>query len=124
MFRITSTGNHKKTSAFLDKLMKGNQYSGLDVYGQRGVNALSLATPVDTGMTANSWEYRIFDSPDRLSIIWFNTNIVGGIPVAILLQYGHATGTGGYVAGRDYINPVMSAVFDQIAKDVWEKVIS
>ncbi len=87
-----------------------------------GVDALSSATPVDSSLTAKSWGYRVIKDRSRPGIEWYNTNIPGSTPVAILIQYGHATGTGGYVSGRDYINPAMRPIFDQIAVDVWKEV--
>lgn len=123
MIRIESRGNHNKTSSFLTKLLRGDIYSDLNRYGEMGVEALSKATPVASSLTANSWEYRIIKGK-RPGIEWYNTNVVNGTPVAILIQYGHGTGTGGYVQGRDFINPAMQPVFDRIAADVWKKVIA
>lgn len=122
MIKISSTGNHKKTTSFLNRLTSGDMFSDLNMYGQSGIDALSRSTPVDSKLTANSWKYRIIKSHKRPGIVWYNTNVVDGTPVAILIQYGHATGTGGYVIGRDYINPAMHSIFDNIANDVWEKV--
>jgi hypothetical protein len=87
-----------------------------------GVNALANSTPVETGLTARSWQYRIVKDRRGPTIEWYNTNQVNGTPVAILIQYGHGTGTGGYVAGRDYINPAMRPIFDTIADEVWRRV--
>lgn len=117
MIKITSSGDFKKTLDFLDRLKRRDIYRDLDRYGRMGVDALSRATPVRTGLTANSWGYRVLPGK-RPGIEWYNTN--GN--VAILIQYGHGTGTGGYVQGRDYINPAMRPIFDQIAADVWKKV--
>jgi hypothetical protein len=103
-------------------MAKGDLFSGLDHYGRMGVDALARATPVDTGLTASSWAYRIRREKGRVGIEWYNTHTVSGVQVAILIQYGHGTGTGGYVSGRDYINPAMQPLFDQIADDVWKKV--
>lgn len=124
MFGITSRGDHKKTNDYLKKLHNKDIFSDLDSYGQLGVDALSRATPVDSGLTASSWEYRIIKNSIRPGIEWYNTNIVDGTSIAILIQYGHGTGTGGYVEGRDYINPAMQVVFDNIAEDIWKKVNS
>ncbi len=121
MIGVTSKGDFKKTSDALSKLQRGTQYSNLDYYGQLGVEALSKATPIDSSLTANSWKYRIRKGR-RPGIEWYNTNEINGIPVAILIQYGHATGTGGWVAGRDFINPAIQPIFDKIADDVWKKV--
>lgn len=124
MIRVNSKGDFSKTKEFFNKLRRGDAYSELARYGQIGVDALARSTPVESGLTANSWYYKVFTDIDRPRIEWHNTNIVSGVPVVILLQYGHGTGTGGYVSGRDFINPVMQSIFDQIADDVWKKVIS
>ena len=108
--------------SFIDRMLHGDVFSELDRYGALGVSALSRATPVDTGLTAQSWAYRIVRSRGRHTIEWYNTNTRDGLEVAILIQYGHGTGTGGYVAGRDYINPAIRPIFDQIADNVWKKV--
>lgn len=121
MIGITSSGDLKKTDAFLKRLQKRDIYSDLDRYGKMGVSALSRATPVDSSLTANSWAYRIIRGR-RPGIEWYNTNVVGGTPVVILIQYGHGTGTGGYVQGRDFINPAIRPIFNQISDDIWKKV--
>lgn len=124
MIRLNSRGNFQKTRSSLERMVRGDIFSQLDQYGKLGVQALSLATPVDTSLTANSWAYRIIRGK-RPGIEWYNTNNTStGTPVAILIQYGHGTGTGGYVMGRDYINPAMRPIFDKIAADVWKKVVS
>ena len=104
--------------------MKEQKYlSALEKYGEEGVKALMAATPRDTGATANSWSYRIVKNKDSATITWTNSNTTeSGIPIAVLIQYGHATGTGGYVQGRDFINPAMRPVFDKIAEDAWMEV--
>lgn len=122
MFKFTSSGNYNKTRNFLEGLLKGDIFSDLDRYGEMGVNALSQATPVDTGTTAHDWQYRIVQDNFGPGIEWYNTNVVANTPVVILIQYGHGTGTGGYVEGRDFINPTMQPLFDQIANEVWKKV--
>lgn len=122
MIKITTKGDSKKTYDFLNKLTKGNIFSDLNRYGQMGIDALSRATPIDSKLTANSWRYRIIKNRRGPGIEWYNTNEVNGTSVAILIQYGHATGTGGYVTGRDFINPSIRPVFDKIADDVWKKV--
>lgn len=120
---VTSHGDFSKTRHFLNKLLRGDIWSDLDRYGQLGVEALAQMTPVNTGLTAESWGYRVIDRPGQKGIQWFNTNVDDqGTPVAILIQYGHGTRTGGYVAGRDYINPAMRSIFDAIANDIWKKV--
>jgi hypothetical protein len=105
--------------------MKAKRASRVDVlekYGQEGVVALASATPVDTGLTASSWYYEIERGPEKVSITFYNSNIQNGIPIAIILQYGHATGGGGWVQGRDYINPALQPIFDSIAQKAWEEV--
>lgn len=92
--------------------------------GRRGVEALSAATPVDTGATSQSWRYEINLDRTRTTLTWLNTNTVNGVNIAIILQYGHGTGTGGYVAGKDYINPAIKPIFDDIANSVWKEVTS
>lgn len=122
MISITSQGDLKKTDDFLKKLLNGDFYSDLNRYGEMGVAALSKATPVDSSLTANSWAYRIIRNRKRPGIEWYNKNQVNGTPVAILIQYGHATGTGGFVQGRDFINPSMRPIFEKIADEIWKKV--
>lgn len=97
-------------------------FSTLDRYGRIGVYALSDATPVDSGITANSWTYEVIKTRKKYEIVWRNENINSGIPIAILIQYGHATRDGGWVEGRDYINPTIQPLFDKIANEVWERV--
>lgn len=122
MIRVLSSGSTKDTSSFLNRILNGDIYQDLDRYGKMGVNALASATPKDTGRTANSWTYRISRSRGRTTIAWENTHTNKGTNIAIILQYGHGTGTGGYVAGYDYINPAIRPIFDQISTSVWEKV--
>ncbi len=124
MIGIETRGDLKKTYDFLNKLLRNDIYADFNHYGQQGVDALSKATPVDSKLTATSWRYRIIKSSKFPGIEWYNTNVVNGTSVAVLIQYGHATGTGGYVQGRDYINPSMRPIFDKIADDVWKKVKS
>lgn len=122
MFKITQKGDFRRTEAFLKKAKKADFYKHLEKYAQIGVEALREATPIDSGVTANSWSYEIDIDGGSASITWINSNTNRGENIAILLQYGHGTGTGGYVHGRDYINPAMQPVFDQIAEDVWKEV--
>lgn len=122
MIRVSSLGSFNKTLKFLDRLRNGDIYKDLDQYGRRGVAALSAATPQRTGKTAAAWTYQIERRRDGVTISWNNTNGRGRTKVAVLIQYGHGTGTGGYVSGRDYINPALRPVFDEIARDVWRKV--
>lgn len=122
MIVVKHRGSFKNTEAFLNRAMKKNYREILEKYAKKGVQALSSATPVDTGLTANSWDYEISYTKNAFSISWTNSNVVNGVPIAIILQYGHATGGGGYVQGRDYINPALQPIFDQLAKEVWEEV--
>ena len=124
MITFEIDGDFKKTEALLARLGKDDIFSTLERYGEMGVSALSSATPVDSGATAASWSYEVKNSKGSWSITWYNSNLVGGVPVAILLQYGHGTGTGGYVQGRDYINPALRPVFDKIADNAWKAVTS
>lgn len=124
MIRLTSKGNYESTMNSLKRLSRANPYSNLDRFGKAGVGALSRATPVDTGLTADSWKYRIIKDAKRPGIEWYNTNVKDNVSVAILIQYGHGTGTGGYIQGKDYINPAMRPVFDQIVASFWKEVTS
>jgi hypothetical protein len=124
MISFNTTGSFDGTEAFLKKLSKLNILSVMNSCGQIGVEALRTATPVDTGLTAGSWSYDVLAKNGSYSISWTNTDIENDFPVAIMLQYGYGTGTGGYVQGRDYINPVMRPIFDQIADKVWKAVTS
>lgn len=124
MISYTSTGDFKNLERFLKRMTEHDIFAALDKYGQEGVTALSAATPKDTTNTAGSWSYEILRDGKSYSIIWSNGNVVDGRPVAILLQYGHGTRTGGYVSGRDYINPALQPIFDRIANDVWKEVTS
>ena len=122
MITFSHKGNFKKTNRFLAGVIGINYRAMLEKYGQEGVTALSLATPRDTGETANSWSYTIKDTRGGAEISWMNSNRVDGVPIAIILQYGHVTGSGGYVQGIDYINPALKPIFDKIANDVWKGV--
>lgn len=124
MIEFTSQGSFKKTESFLTRMSKSSIFAVLDRYGKQGVAALSKATPVESGETAAMWSYKVEHRRGSHSITWYNGNVVNGVPVAILLQYGHGTGTGGYVQGRDFINPAIKPVFDRIAQDVWKAVTS
>ena len=123
MVQFTSSGNFDKTDKFLAYLSKGNLYKNLDTFARRGVAALASATPVKSGATAEGWDYILEQGPGYASIWWVNTHVdETGEPVAILLQYGHGTGTGGYVQGKDYINPAIRPIMDEIADAVWKGV--
>lgn len=121
---ISLGGSTKRTSSFLKRMQDPVLYSALSGLAQRGVTALQASTPQDSGLTASSWSYKIDIKQGTTTISWHNSNVIDGVPVAVILQYGHGTGTGGYVAGQDYINPSMQPVFDEIANEVWEKVTS
>jgi len=125
MFSLSSSGSFK-TETWLGKVRRDGLYPSLEALAQRGVNALAAATPSNTGKTASSWYYHIERSGNKTTIEWRNSNLAGdtGTPVAILLQYGHGTGTGGYVQGHDFINPAIKPIMDQIASDVWKVVTS
>lgn len=119
---FSSSGSTARTQAFLKKMQSGDMLTGLEALAQQGVNALAAMTPVDSGLTAASWSYAIEKKGNTVQISWSNVNRENGALVAILLQYGHGTGTGGYVAGQDYINPAIQPIFDQIAEEVWKRV--
>ena len=124
MITFESKGDFKRTDSFLAKLLKRDIYSSLDKYGQQGVAALSSATPTESGLAASSWRYEVKREGRGYSITWLNSDVENGFPVAIMLQYGYGTGTGGYVQGRDYINPAIKPIFDKIAESVWKEVTS
>jgi hypothetical protein len=124
VIRVNTKGSFNKATTFLAKMQRGDIYRKLNEFGQMGVDALVSATPVDTGLTASSWSYEIRQGRGKSSIAWINTNTNGEANIVILLQYGHATGTGGYVEGRDFINPTIQPVFDRIAEAVWYRVRS
>ena len=117
-------GDLKKTEKYLKKLNEGKYFDCLNKYGAIGVDALAEATPKDSGLTASSWIYTIERTDSGIGIYWENTNENDGVNIAIILQYGHGTGTGGYVKGRDYINPALRPIFDEMAENVWKEVTS
>lgn len=122
MITFTQKGDFSKLDGFMNRLKGLSKNSDLDKYGQRGVDALSAATPYDTGQTAGSWYYKINREGEMLSLEFCNSNVNKGVPIAIVLQYGHGTGTGGWVEGRDYINPTIQPIFDEILNDLWKEV--
>lgn len=123
MISITTSGSTDRTRKFLDTVSKPDFFaSGVEALAQRGVEALRASTPAETGLTAASWYYEIKTEDGKTTISWCNGNRVNGVNIAIILQYGHGTGTGGYVAGRDYINPALKPIFDEIADGLWKKV--
>lgn len=124
MVSFKHRGNFNRIDKFLNKMQKRDYLNILDTYGRMGVDLLSSNTPVDSGKTSESWTYEIERTNDKTTIRWLNTNVNNGVNIAIILQYGHGTGTGGYVQGRDYINPAMRPVFDKIAEQAWKEVTS
>jgi len=115
-------GNFKKTEKFLNSLQKRDFLRNLDKYGLEGVIALSEATPKDTAETAHAWDYEIVNEKGKAGLYWTNSNIEDGVPIVILIQYGHATKNGGYIEGRDFINPAIQPIFDKIADNIWKEV--
>ena len=122
MISFNQKGDFKKLTSFLQRIKSSVRLSDLDKYGQEGVAALESATPADTGLTARSWSYKIERKGESVSISFHNSNIQNGVPIAIILQLGHGTGTGGWVQGRDYINPAIQPIFDKIADSAWREV--
>lgn len=124
MISFNQTGDFKSTERFLGKMSSADLIGNLTALAKEGVRALSSATPVDSGETAASWGYTITRSKRSTSITWTNSHVENGFPVAIMLQYGHGTGNGGYVKGRNYINPAIQPIFDKIADEAWKVVTS
>lgn len=124
MIRFRHKGDFKHTESFFKKAKEQSYLNTLKKYGQVGVDALASATPKETGKTAAAWGYEIERTAGGHSIFWTNSNENKGVNIAVILQYGHGTGTGGYVKGRDYINPAIRPVFDQIADEAWKEVTS
>lgn len=122
MIGFRQKGDFSKLSSYLEKAKEAARIGILDKYGREGVAALASATPVETGKTAGSWYYEIKRQNGSVSLVFNNSNINKGVPIAIVLQYGHGTGTGGWVQGRDYINPAIQPVFDRIAETAWKEV--
>ena len=122
MISFRHKGDYSKVTRYLEKVKASARLGILDKYGREGVAALESATPVRTGLTARSWSYEIEHANGSATITFNNSNIQNGVPIAIILQYGHGTGTGGWVEGRDYINPAIQPIFDKIADDAWREV--
>jgi hypothetical protein len=122
MITIRHRGSLSKTTRFLERAKHAVRLADLDKYGREGVAALASATPVESGLTASSWNYEVSYSKSGARITFNNTNIQNGVPIAIILQYGHGTGTGGWVEGRDYINPAIQPIFDRLVDDAWREV--
>lgn len=124
MITITSKGDFAKTFNFLNSSKKLNINNIMDKYGKEGVSLLARNTPVDSGQTANSWTYKIEKTKGKTSLNWYNTNVIDGVNIAIILQYGHGTQNGGYVSGKDYINPALLPLFNRMTEELWKEVTS
>ncbi len=123
MYHLETTGTWDNFKKWADKAVNQNMVvTGLDKFGKMGVDALAKATPIESGKTAGSWGYRLVGGTKDPGIEWFNTNMVSGESIAFLIQYGHGTGTGGYIQGIDYINPAIRPIFEQIAEELWKQV--
>ena len=122
MISFKQKGDFSKATKYFNKVRRAINCADLDKYGRAGVIALSSATPVDSGLTAASWYYKIENTGKQVSIVFYNSNIQNGVPIAIILQYGHGTRNGGWVQGRDYINPSIQPLFDKITNDAWREV--
>lgn len=124
IIKFRQKGNFSKLDTYFQRVKQAAKLSILDKYGKMGVAALSSATPIESGKTSSSWYYEIERSNDFATIRFLNSNINKGVPIAIILQYGHGTGTGGWVEGRDYINPAIQPIFDQLTEEAWKEVTS
>ena len=122
MIKFRQKGDFSKLTRFLEKAKEAVSLGDLDKYGREGVAALASATPVDSGLTADSWSYEITNKQGLAKITFYNSNIQNGVPIAIILQYGHGTRNGGWVQGRDYINPAIQPIFDKIVNEAWREV--
>lgn len=122
MISFRHKGDFSKFTRYLERMKEIVRLGDLDKYGREGIAALASATPVDSGLTARSWYYKIENKKGSAKITFYNSNIQNGVPIAIILQYGHGTKTGGWVEGRDYINPAIQPIFDKIADDMWREV--
>ena len=122
MIRFRQKGDFSKLIRYFERVKEKVRLEDLDKYGREGVAALASATPIDSGLTASSWYYKIENKGGSVTISFNNSNIQNGVPISIILQYGHGTGTGGWVEGRDYINPAIQPIFDEIANNAWMEV--
>ena len=122
MISFRQKGDFSKLTRFLERAKEAVHVGDLDKFGKEGVAALASATPVDTGQTANSWYYKIENKKRSVTISFYNSNIQNEVPIAIIVQYGHGTRNGGWVQGRDYINPAIQPILDKIANNVWREV--
>ena len=122
MISFRQKGDFSKWDHYFERVKEAAKIGVLDKYGQAGVSALSSATPVESGKTASSWYYEIKRQNGSVALEFYNSNVNNGVPIAVILQFGHGTGTGGWVQGRDYINPAIQPIFDKIAEDAWKEV--
>lgn len=122
MITFTQKGDFSKTMKYFERILEAVHLGTLDKYGVEGVNALVQATPKESGLTADSWEYEIIRTDGSVAIRWYNTHENKGVNIAIILQYGHGTRNGGYVRGKDYINPAIQPIFDEIAESAWKEI--
>lgn len=122
MISFRQKGDFSKLNRYFERVKEAAKIGVLDKYGQAGVSALSSATPVESGKTASSWYYEIKRQNGSVALEFYNSNVNKGVPIAVILQFGHGTGTGGWVQGRDYINPAIQPIFDKIAEDAWKEV--
>ena len=122
MIKFENKGDFSKTTNFLTNLKRSKLVKDLDKFGRKGVEALKSVTPINTGLTANSWYYEIVEEKNSTKINFCNSNIQNGVPIAIILEYGHGTRNGGWVEGRDYINPAIQPIFDAIVNNAWKEV--
>ena len=122
MITFRQKGDFSKLTRFLERAKETVRLGDLDKYGRQGVAALSSATPIDSGLTAESWYYEIENKKGSVTITFYNSNVQNGVPIAIVLQYGHGTRNGGWVQGRDYINPAIQPIFDEIVNEAWREV--
>ena len=122
MITFRHKGDFSKTMSFLERAKEAVRLGDLDKFGRKGVAALASATPIESGLTASSWYYEIVRTNGSVKLEFHNSNIQNGVPIAVILQYGHGTGTGGWVQGRDYINPAIQPIFDEILNEMWREV--
>ena len=123
MISVSHKGDFNNLEVLINRVLRRDYLNILAEYGRKGVEALRAATPVDTGLTRDSWEYEITANSKKTTIYWTNSNIQSGIPIAIILQYGHGTKNGGYVQGVDYINPALAPIFSQMANEAWRRIV-
>lgn len=124
MLGFKTSGSFDNIDKFLKRMSSNEIWSTLDHYGRKGADALSSATPVDTGRAADAWRYKVSHKNDVHTLSFYNNDVENGQPIVILIQYGHGTGTGGYVQGRNFINPAIRPIFDQLLEDIWKQVIA